>query len=360
MRRFPVAQRAGCRRRAYGLLCALFMAATVSAQASVDVRGREGTPWGANYFPNVKLLTHEGQEVRFFDDLVDGKIVVINFIYTTCTEVCPLDTASLRNVQEILGDRVGKDVFMYSISIDPERDSPEVLAEYARRYRVGPGWKFLTGAKEDTLLLRKKLGLYIEGLENELDHNMSFVIGNQRTGRWLKRSPMDNPHFIAQQISGWADNWKTPSGILANEYAHAPLLEPPSMGENLFRTRCISCHSIGSGDPTRAVGHHSDTPTAQHQSGPDLLHVTRKRDHQWLARWLASPETLIAERDPIALEIYAKYDGLLMPNLQLNDVEVNALIEYMSTESLRVQKALDATPEEKHEPSGHQHHHHDH
>ena len=353
--------RGRCWQRVAGLLCTLLLAGAASTQASVGASGTAGARWGANYFPNVKLVTHEGQEVRFFDDLVKGKIVVINFIYTTCTEVCPLDTASLRNVQEILGDRVGRDVFMYSISIDPDRDTPEALAKYAQRYRVGPGWTFLTGAKADTLLLRKKLGLYIEGLEDELDHNMSFVIGNQRTGRWLKRSPMDNPHFIAQQIAGWADNWRTPGGIQKNAYADAPLLEPPSMGENLFRTRCISCHSIGNPASIRTVGHNPAIPMAQHRAGPDLLHITQKRDHRWLARWLASPEALIAERDPIALELYAKYDGLVMPNLQLNDVEVNALIEYMSAESRRVQESLDAMPNGKHDSSGHhQHHHHDH
>ena len=103
------------------------------------------SPWGADYFPNVPLTTHEGKTVHFFDDLIKDKIVVINFIYATCPDTCPLETSRLTSVQRILGDRVGKDIFMYSITIDPDHDTPEVLAEYAERYRVGPGWVFLTG-----------------------------------------------------------------------------------------------------------------------------------------------------------------------------------------------------------------------
>src|SRR5262249_39406059 len=103
--------------------------------------------WGANYFPNVELVTHEGKRVRFFDDLLKDKTVVLNFIYTSCPDACPLETAKLAEVQAILGDRVGVDTFFYSISIDPQHDTPEVLADYAKRFRAGPGWLFLTGAE---------------------------------------------------------------------------------------------------------------------------------------------------------------------------------------------------------------------
>ena len=91
-------------------------------------------PWGADYFPNVELTTHEGKKVRFFDDLIEDKIVAINFIYTTCPDTCPLETAQLLRVQEILGERLGKDVFFYSITIDPDVDTPPVLKEYRERF----------------------------------------------------------------------------------------------------------------------------------------------------------------------------------------------------------------------------------
>lgn len=90
-------------------------------------RAGGGARWGANYFPNVTLVTQDGKSVRFFDDLLKDKVVVIYFMYTSCEDTCPLETAQLVRVQRILGDRVGKDVFMYSITIDPKHDTPEVL-----------------------------------------------------------------------------------------------------------------------------------------------------------------------------------------------------------------------------------------
>ena len=297
-----------------------------------------GSRWGRNYFPNVPLVTHEGKAVRFFDDLIEDKVVVINFIYASCPDACPLDTARLVKVQQILGDRVGRDIFMYSITIDPELDTPEVLAEYKERFRAGPGWWFLTGDESDILLLRKKLGLYIEGLDRTAkDHNMSFLIGNQRTGQWMKRSPMDNPYFLADQIGSWLSNWETPSAITNNDYAHAPELQTPSMGENLFKTRCSVCHTIGTGT-SRTVGGLGHIEINQVRMGPDLMHVVQRRDRGWLARWLASPKQMLADKDPIALQLYNEWGKVLMPNMRLNDVEVNALIEYMDDESLRVQQ----------------------
>ena len=103
------------------------------------------SPWGKNYFPNVPLITDEGKTVHFFDDLIEDKVVVINFIYTSCPDTCPLETAQLVRVQKLMEDRVGKDVFFYSISIDPTTDTPEVLKEYKKRF--GAKWTFLTGEK---------------------------------------------------------------------------------------------------------------------------------------------------------------------------------------------------------------------
>src|SRR5438093_7376127 len=118
-----------------------------------------GSPWGADYFPNVPLITQDGTVVHFYDDLLKGKKVAINLIYTSCTDECPLETARLVQVQRLLGDRIGKDLFLYSISIDPKRDTPEVLKAYAEKFGVGPGWLFLTGKEGDVKLVAKKLGL---------------------------------------------------------------------------------------------------------------------------------------------------------------------------------------------------------
>lgn len=121
---------------------------------------RGGSRWGADYFSNVLLVNQDGKSVRFFDDLIKDKVVIINFMYTSCEDTCPLETARLTNVQRILGDRVGKDVFMYSITVDPANDTPDVLRKYAEKFRIGPGWQFLTGNETDIMLLRTKLGLY--------------------------------------------------------------------------------------------------------------------------------------------------------------------------------------------------------
>jgi protein SCO1/2 len=291
-----------------------------------------GSRWGANYFPDVPLITHEGKHVRFFHDLLKDKVVVINFIYTSCPDVCPLETARLSQLQAILGDRVGTDVFMYSISIDPKTDTPEVLADYARRFGAGPGWLFLTGDEDDITLLRKKLKLYRPEIANTKsnDHDLSLIIGNQRSGRWMKRSPMDNPYVLAHQVGGWLHNWKTPSSNKSS-YADAPQLRQLGTGESLFRSRCSACHVIGGSDqvPPHLNGR---------LIGPDLLNVTDRRDRVWLTRWLTEPDKMLAEKDPIATQLYAKHNQVAMPNFSLNEKDVNALIDFMETESRRVER----------------------
>src|SRR6266853_5419331 len=142
--------------------------------------------WGANYFPNVELTTQDGKTVHFYDDLIKGKIVAIDLIYTSCEYSCPLETARLAQVQKILGDRVGKDIFFYSITIDPTHDTPKVLKAYAEKYHIGPGWTFLTGKKADIELISKKLGLYSEPDPNDRDgHTPSVLIGNEPGGQWM-------------------------------------------------------------------------------------------------------------------------------------------------------------------------------
>lgn len=300
------------------------LGSTTPATAAI---GTGASVWGANYFPNVRLTSHRGETVRFFDDLIAGKVVAINFIYTTCPDTCPLETARLLEVANILGDRVGKDVFFYSITIDPEVDTPAVLAAYAESWKAGDGWTFLTGDKADIDLLRKKLGLYIAEIQREgsKDHNLNLIIGNQSTGRWMKRSPFENPHVLATQLGSWLHNWKAPS-TEARDYADAPELRTISAGEDLFRTRCASCHSIGGGDVARDA----------HRLGPDLLDVGAQRDRQWLTRWLAEPDKMLAEKDPLAMALLARYGNVPMPNLRLRPTDIRQLLDYIDEESRRI------------------------
>lgn len=291
--------------------------------ASTSSKGASENRWGKNYFPNTLLTNQHGEQVRFFDDLVKGKVVAINFIFTSCKDSCPLETTRLRKVQEILGDRVGKDIFFYSITIDPARDTPEVLKAYTERYKIGPGWSFLTGDEQEIIELRKKLGLYLEEIQNNKDnpddHNLSLILGNQATGRWMKRSPFENPHVLATQLGDWLHNWKTKSAYF-NDYTNAPKLREVSPGETLFRTRCSSCHSFGQEGP-----------------GPDLLGVVEKRDPAWLKRWLQEPDKMLEEGDPLAMSLFEKYQ-IPMPNMRLTDQDVQDLVAFMEEEDKRKNK----------------------
>jgi len=277
--------------------------------------------WGANYFPNVPLITQEGKIVNFFDDLIKDKVVVINFIYTHCPDTCPLETAQLVRVQEIMGDRLGKDVFFYSISIDPENDSPAVLKAYKERFKAR--WTFLTGEKSDITRLRKKLGLYVEEIQDgSNNHNVNMIIGNQATDRWMKRSPFENPHVLADQIGNWLTGWKAPPR--GDDYANAPELRSIPRGEQIYRTRCASCHSLTGNEPAGALG-------------PDLLAVTRRRDMPWLLDWLKAPDRMLRKKDPIAMALYQQYNKLAMPNMRLNKQEALALLDYIDEETQRIQ-----------------------
>jgi len=131
-------------------------------------------------FPNVTLTTHKGEKVKFYDDLIKDKIVIINFMYVKCDGKCPGTTTNLVQVQKLLGDRIGKDIFIYSITLKPEEDTPKVLKAYAKAYKVGPGWEFLTGDPKDIELLRQKLG-FIDR-DPLRDANKSNHIGMLRWG----------------------------------------------------------------------------------------------------------------------------------------------------------------------------------
>lgn len=277
----------------------------------------KGSPWGADYFPNVELVNQDGKTLKFYDDLIKDKVVAINFIYTHCGDSCPAETASLKRVQALLGDRVGKDIFFYSISIDPDHDTPKVLKEYAERFKVGPGWSFLTGSKADTILIRKKLGLYRGEEANLGEHNINFIVGNEKTGQWMKKTPFDEPKTLARLLGYTLANSKLSYKGSEISYSEAKQLPKLSKAEDIFRFRCMSCHSLGTEDGL----------------GPGLQGVTKKRDKAWLVRWLKEPDKMLAEKDPIALELYNRYNKILMPNLRLNNDDVEALIKFMEESS---------------------------
>ncbi|MDH4611160.1 SCO family protein [Pseudomonas sp. BN102] len=161
-------------------------------------------PAGDGYFPNTQLFTHEGRAVRFYDDLIRGKVVAINMMYVSCAGRCPIATANLLRVQKMLGERAGRDVFMYSITLQPELDTPQQLKAFVDRHHVGPGWLFLTGAPEDIEQLRFSLGFYDVNPEvdaNLANHSGMVRIGNDVYQRWTMAPALAEPEQILSTIN---------------------------------------------------------------------------------------------------------------------------------------------------------------
>src|SRR5437870_2762030 len=260
----------------------------VTALLSIGPAGA-ASPWGADYFPNVPLTTQDGTTLRFYDDRLKGKKVAINLIYTSCKDECPLETARLVQVQQLLGDRVGKDVFFYLISIDPTRDTPEMLKAYAEKFHVRPGWLFLTGNEDDIKLVAKKLGLTRRRDALTRDgHSASLMIGDEAGGQWMRNSAVDNPRFLATTISNFM-GWKNRQpGRSYTEVSGLPTLDT---GAYVFQSRCSACHTVGKGDTV----------------GPDLAGVTTRRERSWLVRYLRAPDQMLAEKDPIATALSASF-----------------------------------------------------
>src|SRR6266581_6021821 len=293
--------RVGMRAAAFPLFGVALLAGAPASAAS---------RWGADYFPNVPLLTQDGTTVHFYDDLLKGKSVAINVIYTHCKDECPLETARLVQTQRLLGERMGKDIFFYSISIDPEHDTPAVLRAYATKFAVGPGWLFLTGKAQDVALVVRKLGLSrASDPVNPDGHAASLMVGNEPTGRWMRNSAEDNPKFLAATIGkflGFSE------AMPQTSYTEARPLKM-GQGEYIFTTRCATCHSVGEGA----------------RLGPDLAGVTERRPRAWLARYLLEPDKLRDEGDPTATGLFRKYNSVVMPNLGLGMADVAAVLSYL-------------------------------
>jgi len=149
------------------------------------------------YFTDTKLMDQDGREVRFYTDALRGKIVLISFIYTTCTDVCPILMHNLADVQDRLGDRFGKDVFFVSISVDPVEDTPEELKKYAERYGARPGWTFLTGPKKDVDAVIRRFGEFKEDFQ---DHSMTFVLGDVKNALWSRMRGDQPPEMVLPRI----------------------------------------------------------------------------------------------------------------------------------------------------------------
>lgn len=290
----------------------------VSPLAILFVRPAAAAGPESSHFPNVALITQDGKTVHFYDDLIKGKIVVINLIYTTCHFSCPLETARLIQVQKKLGDRVGKDIFFYSISIDPEHDTPEVLKDYMEKFHVGPGWTFLTGKKADIIFLGRRLGIYTDAAINSDGHLPYLLLGNDATGQWMRGSAMENPDFQARMVGDFLDSssHSHPAQQASAGGSDGSAIANFDAGKYMFGKDCAACHTIGHGDSL----------------GPDLVGVTHLRTQTWLLRMIQTPDEVLDGNDPVATALLKKYNNLRMPNVRMGDADAAAILGYLEAQ----------------------------
>ena len=295
-------------------------AASMIAAALLAAAPAEAKTWDENYFPNYTVYDQDGNSYKFYDDLVRGKIVVANFIYTTCTDICGLATARMAQVIEGLGDRMGEEIFVYSITLTPEIDTPETLKKFTTAFGEVDGWKFLTGDPEEMKELRWKLGERSRFLG---EHRSDMVMGNDTDGYWRRISLMGNLDSVTREILDldpqFSENSQTKIARLGNQQRHALSHRP---GEGLFQKACSGCHKIGGGD----------------RIGPDLYDVSAKRGHDWLMRVLIEPAKLRDEGDPLFTELDAQYPNVLMPYLDLSEADARDVLKYIDWRSAEVRE----------------------
>jgi protein SCO1/2 len=160
------------------------------------------------YFPDLPLLDQNGKQVRFYSDLLKGKTVVINTFFRSCGGTCPLTMTTLSKVQDRFQDRIGKDLWILCISVDPGSDTPETLKAYAANLKAGDGWLFLTGDKTNVEAVLKKLGQYVDDREK---HSNILIVGNEPTGLWKKVFGLAPPNEAVDLI-----------GTVLNDSSSAP------------------------------------------------------------------------------------------------------------------------------------------
>jgi protein SCO1/2 len=289
--------------------------------------------WGKEYVPNVPVVTQDGKTLKFYDDLIKDKIVVLSFIYTSCKDICPLATARLGEAQDKLGDRLGRDIFFYSISIEPERDTPQRLKQYAEAFQARPGWLFLTGLPEDIQLIRHKFG---DRRPDLVDHRNDVVLGNGATGEWQRENALgDLDHFVGA-VKAMQSNWgiadvaaagasPSPTSAKAVPYETGYVMEGRQAGSAMFAKLCAGCHTVGRGD----------------RVGPDLDGLTSRRSRAWISEFLIDPIKVRARQDPIALALAAKFPGVRMPYLQIHASDATDLIAYINAKSKQPQPTID-------------------
>lgn len=301
-------------------LCLLLVASLLSGSLLSPDASAQGESssrrWGEGYFPNLTVVDQHGRSLRFYDDVIKNRIVVISFVFTGCTEICPLTIARKAQVADRLQDVLGSKVFFVSISVDPENDTPEKLAAYASAFHSGEGWLFLTGSLENIRAVNAKLGERMRRLE---DHRNEVLLGNDATREWARNSVFGDLDRLTYDIRSMDPDWRAqvrplPADALPSP-AHEAALSVP--GQALFVKLCAGCHAFGTGD----------------RVGPDLAGVSTRRPHDWLQKFIMSPERMRARKDPFAVGLAQKYPAVRMPDLGLSEADASDLIAYIESRS---------------------------
>ncbi|MBI5443291.1 MAG: SCO family protein [Deltaproteobacteria bacterium] len=175
--------------RVRALLAFVLLLACVSPGPAAE--GLPGPGAGAEgwrkYFTDLKLVDQNGKEHRFYSDLLEGRVVILSGFYVHCTTVSPRQNLVLSQLQKALGERLGREVLLLSLTIDPKRDNAEKVRDYARAFRPREGWLFLTGKPENVDWVNYRLGQYTDDLES---HPGIYLVGNLKTGLWMKAPPL--------------------------------------------------------------------------------------------------------------------------------------------------------------------------
>ena len=185
------------------LFCCMALAAVPSAFAesagSVAVASSaEEEDRARSYFSNLELINQDGETVRFFDDVLKDKVVVISFIFTNCEGACPLITHKLTLVRDRMEGQIGAPVRFVSLSLDPARDTPAAMKAFAKTHHADhEGWVFLTGKPENLDSIIKRLGQFTDDMEA---HSTMMLAGNVSAAHWIKILPHEQPPAIAQKL----------------------------------------------------------------------------------------------------------------------------------------------------------------
>ena len=158
--------------------------------------------FSSSQIPDSKVLDQNGKSLNFYSDLIKGKTVAINFIFTTCTTICPPLTATFRRVQQEL-ENSGQNVHLISVSVDSSVDTPERLHDFAAKFHAGPGWTFVTGEKDEIDRLLRALGVAVA---NKNDHTPMILIGNDVSGFWTRTYGLSSPATLIQTMTDVASH----------------------------------------------------------------------------------------------------------------------------------------------------------